>query len=979
MPTVSAAVGCSPTARTRIPQRVWNRARCTAMTRNNARYTKMLASNSTGPISGIFDRPGIVMSRKMPGLLNVDWYGCISRSYRKPVTPTARTSSTTPSTIWSTRYRIANSASSSAINSPPMAAATRPSQRLAVNVPIIAAPNAPIRNWPSIAMLITPARSQSTPDSEPKISGRARKRAPPAIATSGMKWPATCQHRNDITNELSATAVASPRCALASRVSSATPTTRHNTPNPTAPGCAGMLMANPCSPSANVNSAASPAGASHPNSAPARPPSSTKSTPARRDLVQKPRAVVDSAISSSSSVVIAVSPALRERLAEAGDPLLPEPEYRLHQRRRRDEDHDHGLQDRHHVDRDVRLHLHPYGTGAQSAEQQPGQQRPVRGAPAEQGHGDPVEPDAADHRRGQRLRRTEQHRRAAEAGQPSGDHHHQHVRLGDAHAGGAGGFRVGADRAQFEAERGALQQPGDRPRGHHGEHDPEVDPQDLAGQMRQHRVVVHPFADRVVPARPLDAVLDHQPHQQLRRDVVEHDRGDHLVRPGTRLEPPRYEPVQGAAGGARHHRDDQVQHRWQVDAEADQPGGDRTEHGLTFAADVEHAGPERQGDRQAGEDQRRRVGQRLRDRVEHPRPRHLARGGFAQRGEVDDRALEQRRVRPTHRVADRGERVGRAGEEVSEGAQHILVGDHDDHGPDEQRQQDRQRRHGAGVRRGQRVDSRHPVAARPAAPGFSNPRLVGLRQVDARRGRLLDPRLCDPRRVVLRLPGRRVAGLRAVGPRAVGLRLVCHAFSCVPSASPEAASGPSTAAPPSPGTASPLSPEAGPRPASPVMPAISRPTCSRGVSGETMSRIWPRYITAIRSASANTSSSSVATSSTAVPRSRSEITRAWMNSVEPTSTPRVGWLAISSFSGRDISRATITFCWLPPDRVPASVSPDMHRTSNSTIRCSPASRIAAGFKATPEAYGDWSNTSSTRFSATEKSFTRPSWLRSSGM
>ena len=33
----------------------------------------------------------------------------------------------------------------------------------------------------------------------------------------------------------------------------------------------------------------------------------------------------------------------------------------------------------------------------------------------------------------------------------------------------------------------------------------------------------------------------------------------------------------------------------------------------------------------------------------------------------------------------------------------------------------------------------------------------------------------------------------------------------------------------------------------------------------------------------------------------------------PTSTPRVGWLAISTDSGRDSSRASTTFCWLPPD------------------------------------------------------------------
>ena len=40
-----------------------------------------------------------------------------------------------------------------------------------------------------------------------------------------------------------------------------------------------------------------------------------------------------------------------------------------------------------------------------------------------------------------------------------------------------------------------------------------------------------------------------------------------------------------------------------------------------------------------------------------------------------------------------------------------------------------------------------------------------------------------------------------------------------------------------------------------------------------------------------------------------------MNSMLPTSSPRVGWSRMSSFSGRSNSRATTSFCWLPPDNV----------------------------------------------------------------
>ena len=60
--------------------------------------------------------------------------------------------------------------------------------------------------------------------------------------------------------------------------------------------------------------------------------------------------------------------------------------------------------------------------------------------------------------------------------------------------------------------------------------------------------------------------------------------------------------------------------------------------------------------------------------------------------------------------------------------------------------------------------------------------------------------------------------------------------------------------------------------------------------------IRPRYMTAIRSDSSRTSSSSAETSRTAVPASRFAIAWRWMNSMLPTSRPRVGWSRMSSFS-----------------------------------------------------------------------------------
>ena len=49
------------------------------------------------------------------------------------------------------------------------------------------------------------------------------------------------------------------------------------------------------------------------------------------------------------------------------------------------------------------------------------------------------------------------------------------------------------------------------------------------------------------------------------------------------------------------------------------------------------------------------------------------------------------------------------------------------------------------------------------------------------------------------------------------------------------------------------------------------------------------------------------------PSSRSSTSRRWTNSIAPTSRPRVGCAAISTRGSRSISRASTTFCWLPPE------------------------------------------------------------------
>lgn len=137
-------------------------------------------------------------------------------------------------------------------------------------------------------------------------------------------------------------------------------------------------------------------------------------------------------------------------------------------------------------------------------------------------------------------------------------------------------------------------------------------------------------------------------------------------------------------------------------------------------------------------------------------------------------------------------------------------------------------------------------------------------------------------------------------------------------------------------------------------------------------------MTMIRSASAVTSSSSVETTTTGTPSSRVSMMRLWMNSIDPTSTPRVGCAATRRRRSRLSSRARTTFCWLPPERRPAQVSIPGVRMSNSwTLSFANSARNP---RCTLPAFtnGAPSARSSMRFSAMENSPTRPSSLRSSG-
>src|SRR5690606_26849441 len=289
-----------------------------------------------------------------------------------------------------------------------------------------------------------------------------------------------------------------------------------------------------------------------------------------------------------------------------------------------------------------------------------------------------------------------------------------------------------------------------------------------------------------------------------------------------------------------------------------------------LTSDVEQARTERQRHAEARRDERGGVGERLGERAD--------RQGEAVRLEVHDGTAEQRRVRAADGLAERDEGVAGPCEEVGRGRLHLLVGEGDHDRPGDDREQHGARRHG-------------PRAAHRLLQGLGQP----ARRVD---GVVPDGRAGHAGPLLLQLLGRAGVELRLLGGVAPLTRLGrAHATS------PFASCG--------------------------EIPAIMRPSTSRGVSPGTMPTTLPRYITMIRSASATASSSSVETTTTGTPASRVATIRLWMNSIEPTSTPRVGCAATSRRRSRDISRATTTFCWLPPERRPTGVVMPWVRTSYS--------------------------------------------------
>jgi hypothetical protein len=101
IPAVSAAFGCSPTARTRRPQRVRNSPTWISATRPNIANTNTLFVNRIGPRMGISDRIGRAMGGRRWGALS-EGISVSTRADRKAVMPAAKMLMTKPAMIWST-------------------------------------------------------------------------------------------------------------------------------------------------------------------------------------------------------------------------------------------------------------------------------------------------------------------------------------------------------------------------------------------------------------------------------------------------------------------------------------------------------------------------------------------------------------------------------------------------------------------------------------------------------------------------------------------------------------------------------------------------------------------------------------------------------------------------------------------------------------------------------------------------------------
>lgn len=166
-----------------------------------------------------------------------------------------------------------------------------------------------------MATLTTPDRSQSTPASAPKISGRARMNVPRMMLTSGMKFcpvgaAETCQQRNESTKPTSPTPSTGRNQRFGTPASSAAPAAIAMIPNRIAPIVPLISNAAPAASSLSVNRACWSVASAPKSTADSRP-SASSVRPTLRVRVQKPSSTAATATSGTAMVDMRYQPFAR--------------------------------------------------------------------------------------------------------------------------------------------------------------------------------------------------------------------------------------------------------------------------------------------------------------------------------------------------------------------------------------------------------------------------------------------------------------------------------------------------------------------------------------------------------------------------------------------------------------------------------------------------------------------------------------------
>ena len=232
-----------------------------------------------------------------------------------------------------------------------------------------------------------------------------------------------------------------------------------------------------------------------------------------------------------------IRPSPVEKRWPRADPVGADPVDGPDQRRGGDESDDQRLDD--HDDVDRRRRSPPACPSPRPAARRTagGADHADRVGPAEQGEGDGVEADRWKSRRsGCTTGTPRMFDVPARPASPPASRHRQDVGGADAHAGVAGGVRVGADRPQPEPDRrcGTAATTRRRPRAS-ARRSPQWSRQ-ARPRVGESAPTRRRLRDRVVAARAQERLGAEEVVEQPQRDEVEHDRRDHLVGPGAGLE-----------------------------------------------------------------------------------------------------------------------------------------------------------------------------------------------------------------------------------------------------------------------------------------------------------------------------------------------------------------------------------------------------------------------------------------------------------